>query len=108
MVFIYQRQRAIHGNSVLDIDSILMTLGDRILEQRTIVVQKFYSNIVDLHFIQSNEGVNITVDNDTRRLVYHEDVVKNDWVRVYSLNVETNERARDESVVTEDEDCIVF
>lgn len=80
MIFIYQGQRTVIRNTVLDIETILMTLGNGVLEQGTVVVQERDSDVVDLHFVKGDEGVHVAVDDDAGGLVDHEYVVEDYWV----------------------------
>tara|TARA_B110000285_G_scaffold193553_1_gene222642 strand:- start:63 stop:185 length:123 start_codon:yes stop_codon:yes gene_type:complete len=38
------------------------------------------ADVVYLQFIKGDEGVDLAVDDDAGAFVYHEDVVKNNWV----------------------------
>ena len=80
-----------------------MAFLNGVLEDNGTIVNELYGHIVNLHLIQSNEGIDSGVDNDAATFTDHEDVVDHDWLGARSLNVEASLGAADHGVVTEDE-----
>jgi len=70
-----------------------MALRYSILKQRTIIIQKFNANIINLQLIKCNECIYIAIDDYPWTLVYHEHIVKNNRIGVLSLDVKTDKWA---------------
>lgn len=68
-----------------------MTLRNSILKQRTIIVQKFNANIINLQLIKCNECINVAIDYNPWTLVHHEHIVKDYRIGVLSFDVKTDE-----------------
>lgn len=98
-----------------------MALLNYVFENDGVIVDYLYSSVIDLHFIQSNEGVHLIscydgssviflviqffkiLSRDAWTFAHHEYVVEDDRSAVGTLDVEASLSAGDHGVVAEDE-----
>ena len=83
-----------------------MRLLNGIFEDYAFIIDELNSDVVDLHFVHSNESLHLSVYNNAGAFADHENITKNCGLWSFTLNIEASLGTADQSIVAEDKNIL--
>lgn len=77
-----------------------------IFEDYAFVIDELNSDMVDLHFVHSNESLHLSIYNNAGAFADHENIMENCGLWSFTLNVEASLGTADQSIVAEDKNIL--